>query len=180
MMDGKVLYGMVRKVSVLGLAAATLLTLTLWTGVSLSQAGKATTHTIFMTGLEIKGATTADKLAPPQLNPKDLSKGYGYKAPGEVDKNDPQKWQVASYIFSPSFVTVHQGDTVKITAFIVNGDKHEVWVTDPDGQKVVANTMWNRGREYSIEFVAKKAGTYQLVCSEHSPSMIATILALES
>jgi plastocyanin len=128
--------------------------------------------------MEIKGATTAKNLMPPDVNPKDLSKGYGFKAPGEADKQDPHKWEVSSYVFTPGFVTVRHGDTVKLTAFIVNGDMHEVWISAPDGQKVVPNTKWNRGREYQMEFVAAKAGTYQLVCSEHSPSMIATFLVL--
>jgi len=160
------------------LAAVTVLVLALSTGESLGQAIKPTTHNIFITGLEVKGSTTADKLAPPSINPKDLSKGYGYKGPGEADKNAPQKWEVASYIFSPSVVTVRQGDTVKLTAFLVNGDEHEVWISDPEGQKVVANTKWNRGREYTAQFVAKKAGSYQLICSEHAPSMITTFLVL--
>jgi plastocyanin len=137
-----------------------------------------TTHTIFITGMEVKGATTADKLAPPAINPKELSKGYGFKAPGEADKGNPQKWEVSAYMFNPSFVTVRQGDTVKLTAFIVNGDEHEVWVTAPGGEKVVPNVKWNRGREYQIQFVAKNSGIYQLVCSEHAPSMITTFVVL--
>lgn len=164
--------------SLLVLAGAMVLGSSLLMGVSLGQAATPVTHTIFVTGMEIKGGTTADKLAPPALNPKDLSKGYDFKAPGEADKNAPQRWEVSSYMFTPAFVTVRQGDTVKLTAFIVNGDKHEVWVTAPGGQKVVANTVWNRGREYNIQFVAEKTGAYQLVCSEHAPSMITTFLAL--
>ncbi|MFQ5803694.1 MAG: hypothetical protein ACE5JQ_12425 [Candidatus Methylomirabilales bacterium] len=160
------------------LGAATLLGLSLSTGVGLAQADGPVTRTIFVTGMEVKGATTADDLAPPSVNPKDLSKGYGFKAPGEVDKKKPQKWQVASYMFTPSFVTVHQGDTVKLTVFIVNGNKHEVYVTAPDGKRVVPARIWNRGREYKVQFVAEKAGTYQLICSEHAPSMTMTFLVL--
>lgn len=160
------------------LTAATLLGLLLSTGVSLGQTDRPTTHTIFVTGMEVKGATTADKLAPPAVNPKELSKGYGFKAAGEADKTAPQKWEVSSYVFSPSFVTVRQGDTVKLTAFIVNGDEHEVWVTAPDGRKVVPNTKWNRGREYTAQFVAEKTGIYHLICGEHAPSMITTFLVL--
>jgi plastocyanin len=164
--------------SLLVLAGAVVLGLALWTREGLAREEGPTTHTIFIRGVEIKGGTTADKLAPPAVNPKDLSKGYEHKAPGEADKAKPTRWEVSAYMFTPSFVTVRQGDTVKLTAFIVNGDEHEVWVTDPDGQKVVANQKWNRGREYSAEFVAKKAGNYQLMCSEHSPSMITTFLVL--
>lgn len=41
--------------------------------------GASTVHTIFMTAVEVKGATTKDKLAPPPVNPADISKGYGFK-----------------------------------------------------------------------------------------------------
>jgi hypothetical protein len=65
-----------------------------------------------MTAVEIKGATTTETLAPPSVNPTTLSKGYGFKAPGEADKNAPQRWEVASYTFIPGFITAQQGDTV--------------------------------------------------------------------
>ncbi len=143
-----------------------------------AQQRPATTHTVFLTALEIKGSTTADKLAPPPLNPADLSKGYGFKGPGQADKNAPQKWEVSSYIFAPAALAVRQGDTVALTAFVVNGDEHEVWINAPDGQKVVASMMWNRGREYRTQFVAEKVGTYQLVCSNHAPSMVAAFVVL--
>ena len=136
------------------------------------------THTIFLTALEIKGSTTTDKLAPPSVNPADVSKGYGFKGPGQADKSAPQKWEVSSYIFNPAFATVRQGDEVVLTTFVVNGDEHEVWVTAPDGTKVVPNTKWHRGREYTVRFVAGKVGAYQLTCSEHAPSMAATFLVL--
>lgn len=135
-------------------------------------------HTIFLTVFEVKGSTTADKLAPPVVNPKDISKGYEFKAPGVADKNAPQKWEVSSYMFNPAFVTVSQGDTVNLTAFVVNGDEHEVWVTDPQGREVVAKTKWNRGRQYEISFVAEKVGPYQLTCSSHAPTMAATFLVI--
>jgi len=152
--------------------------LVLWVGSSLGQADAPATHTIFITAMEVKGATTADKLAPPSVNPKDISKGYEFKAPGVADKNAPQKWEVSSYMFNPAFVTLRQGDTVKLTAFIVNGDEHEVWVTDPNGREVVAKTKWNRGRQYEISFVAEKVGPYQLTCSSHAPTMAATFLVV--
>lgn len=80
--------------------------------------------------------------------------------------------------FSPSFVTVYQGDTVHLVAFVVNGDEHEVRVTDPGGATVVERSIWNRGRQYQALFVAEKTGVYQLVCSTHAPTMLATIAVL--
>lgn len=170
-----------RKTSLQGLmilSIATIILSVLWIGIAETASGIPITHTIFMTALEVKGSTVSDKLAPPIVNPKDLSKGYGYKAPGEFDKTNPQKWEVASYMFNPAFVTIRQGDTVKLIVFVVNGDTHEVWVTDPDGTKVVPSTVWNRGREYHISFNADKVGVYQLICSEHAPSMIANFMVL--
>ena len=144
----------------------------------LGQSGGPTTHTIFMTAIELKGATTVDKLAPPPINPKELSKGYEFKPPGEADKSDPKKWEVSSYRFAPGFVTVRQGDTVKLTVFVVNADEHEVGITDPEGREVAARAKWKRGREYQVSFVAKKIGSYHLTCSTHAPTMTATILVL--
>ena len=137
-----------------------------------------TTHTVFVSLIEVKGGTTADKLQPPPQNPKDLSKGYEFKGPGVADKSSPQRWEVSTYMFTPAFVTVRQGDTVALTAFVVNGDQHEVWVTGPDGATVVPKATWSRGREYHARFVADRPGAYQLLCSHHAPSMTATFFAL--
>jgi plastocyanin len=131
-----------------------------------------------MTAVEIKGATTTESLAPPTINPSSLSKGYGFKGPGDADKSAAQRWEVASYSFAPGFITVQQGDTVALTAFVVNGDQHDVAVLGPDGQVVVPTTIWQRGREYQVSFVAEHTGTYQLKCFAHAPSMTANILVL--
>lgn len=148
------------------------------TSEGLGQAGSPTTHTIFMSAIEVKGGTSADKLAPPSINPKDLSKGYEFKQPGEADKRDPKRWEVSTYMWAPAFVTVRQGDKVDLTVFVVNGDEHESWITDPDGREVIAKTTWNRGREYKVSFVAEKLGSYQLTCSSHAPTMGAIFLVL--
>ena len=152
--------------------------LLLSTNGAMAQKSIPTTHTIFMTAVELKGATTAENLVPPSVNPKDLSKGYDYKPPAQADKNDPKKWEVSSYRFDPGFVTVLQDDTVKLTVFVVNGDEHDVRIVDPEGRDAVAVAKWNRGREYNVSFVAKKIGSYQLICSAHAPTMTATILVL--
>jgi len=124
----------------------------------------ATTHTLFMNVVEYTGSTTSEKLAPPQVNPATLSKGYVYKGPGEADKTAPQQWEIDSYAFAPGFV--------------VNGDKHEVSVVAPDGQVAVPTATWTRGGEYPVSLKAEKVGTYKLSCAIHGPSMTANILVL--
>lgn len=123
----------------------------------------------YVNAIEIKGST--DGIAPPTINPKDLEKGLGYTPPGEYDSSNPDKWQVASYIFSPGAITVFQGDTVTLVMFVVNGDIHANRIEDPDGQIVVAEQTHNRGRQYTMSFVAEKAGVYQLRCKEHAENM---------
>ena len=137
-----------------------------------------TTHTIFMTAAEITGATTIEKLAPPPIDPGDLSKGYGFKPPGGADQTTPERWEVSSYLFTPGFVTVWQGDTVTLTVFVVNGDEHEVRLLAPNGKVIAAKTILNRGREYRLSFVAQQPGTYHLSCSIHAPTMTASIFVV--
>src|SRR2546425_13131746 len=132
-------------------------------GVAAQQA--ATTHTIFMNVVEYKGSTTTEKLAPPSINPSTLSQGYVYKGPGEADKTAPQQWEIDSYAFAPGFVTVPQGDTVAVRAFVVNGDKHEVSVLAPDGQVVVPTATWTRGGEAEPAKFEAEYSPEELACS---------------
>jgi plastocyanin len=136
------------------------------------------TLTIHINVIEIKGATTTDKLTVPSVNPAELSKGYGYKAPGQADKTAPQRWEVSSYLFTPAFVATLRGATVLLNVFVVNGDEHEIRILAPDGQEVMPKTVWHRGREYRVSFTAAKVGPYVVSCATHAPTMTATVLVL--
>lgn len=135
-------------------------------------------RTFPITGIEYKGSTTTKDLAVPQVDPAKLSDGYRYKGPGVADKSDPAKWEVSSYRFEPGFLMVTQGDKVTLLTFIVNGDKHDVWLQGPDGKEVVKKQDLNRGREYKIAFAAEQVGFYKLICEVHDPTMNAHILVL--
>lgn len=126
--------------------------------------------------IEIKGAT--DGIDAPSVDPAGLSDGYRFKPPGEYDADNPAKWQVSTYMFSPGALTIAQGDSVTLRTFVINGDEHTVWLEAPDGSTAVSEVVMNRGREYEFKFTATQAGYYILHCDEHDPTMSATILAL--
>ena len=126
--------------------------------------------------IEVKGAT--DGIAAPETNPEALSSGYGYTPPGEYDADNPNKWQVATYMFSPAAMTVVQGDEVTLRFFGVNGDHHGITLVAPDGTTVVDHFDMSRGREGLLTFTADQLGHYKLICADHSPTMTANILSL--
>lgn len=134
--------------------------------------------TIDVSVIEIKGAT--DGIDPPSVDPATLSDGYRYKPPGEYDADNPNKWQVSTYLFSPSALTVAQGDAVTLRMFVINGDLHTVWLEAPDGTTAAVEVAMNRGREYNVSFTADKPGYYTLHCDEHEPTMSLSILVLPS
>jgi len=132
----------------------------------------------FLNMVEIKGSTSTDTLTAPEIDPTTLSQGYRYKAPGVLDANAPNKWEVSSYMFSDASMVIRKGDKVKVTLFGVNGDEHLVYVQSPTGEMLVETQQMNRGREYVIEFEAEEAGYYKLVCANHAPTMTSNILAV--
>lgn len=131
-----------------------------------------------VTGLEYKGSTSTKDLAAPDVDPTKLSDGYRYKAPGKADPSDATKWEVSTYRFEPGFMVATQGDKITLLTFIVNGDKHTVWVQAPDGKEAVKQATLNRGREAKITFTAEQAGFYKFICEEHDPTMQSHILVL--
>jgi len=126
--------------------------------------------------IEIKGAT--DGIDPPSIDPTTLSAGYGFKPPGEYDADNPNKWQVATYLYSPGAMSVVNGDDVTLRFFGINGDSHQMWVEAPDGTKVTDVVELNRGRELILEFTADDLGHYKIVCITHAPTMNADILSV--
>jgi len=126
--------------------------------------------------VEIKGAT--DGIPAPDVDPTSLSTGYGYTAPGDYDAENPDKFQVATYMFSPGAMSVISGDQVTLRMFGVNGDEHTILVTAPDGSTSVDNFTVNRGREVIVDFAADQTGHYKVICLNHAPTMTADILSV--
>jgi len=133
--------------------------------------------TIDVNVIEIKGAT--DGIEAPSVDPASLSTGYKFSPPGEYDADNPDKWQVSSYMFSPAELVVAQGSQVTLRTFVLNGDEHGTYLVAPDGSKVPGtDIMLNRGRQYEIEFTADQEGYYTWECANHHPTMSAKILVL--
>ncbi len=135
-------------------------------------------RTFAMTGIEYKGSTSTKDLGVPDRDPSKLSDGYRYKPPGKADASDATKWEVSSYRFEPGSLTAITGDKVTLLVFIVNGDKHNVWIEGPDGKELLGKQTMNRGREYKLTLTLAKPGAYRIVCEEHDPTMTAYLWAL--
>ena len=138
---------------------------------------EAAARDVQVTAFEIKGATSASQLAPPDVDPATLSSGYGFKNVGDYEP-DSDNWQVASYMWSPGEITAFEGDTLNLNIFVLNGNVHQTLVEGPDGDTVVAPIELNRGREYQISVPVTKEGVYKLICTTHAPTMTAEIVVL--
>ncbi|MFQ5975571.1 MAG: hypothetical protein ACE5J5_04575 [Candidatus Hydrothermarchaeales archaeon] len=119
------------------------------------------TRVIYVTAIEIKGATTKQELSAPTSNPSDVGKGYG-----GVKWLSDDKWQVASYIWTPRTIVVNQGDFVRLVYFGVNGNEHKTTIEGYADEFVL-----NRGRFVEVEFTADKAGIFRITCANHKPNM---------
>ncbi len=142
------------------------------------QVPPPTNHLIEVTAFEVKGSTSVEDLAAPDVDPSTFSAGFGYKAPGDYDPDNPDKWQVASYMWNPGQMVAYQGDTLDLHVFVLNGNTHETRIEDPEGNIVGDIVVMNRGREYDLSASLESAGVYRLICSTHAPTMTAEIVVL--
>ncbi len=124
---------------------------------------------IYMQAMEPKGATSADK-EPFPGNTLPAGGGYVIKPP-----NKAGKWQVSTYVFSPSQVIVRKGDRVTLKILGLNGAKHTVTIERFHPKPFTIT----RGRITTVSFTADKAGSFRIVCAEHPPSMTGEIIVLD-
>lgn len=86
--------------------------------------------------------------------------------PGEapvVDRNLGSVKEIERYVYNPGFIVVNKGDTVVLRIHAVKGSKHLVEIKDFG----VPETEIKRGEEKTIRFVADKAGTFKIGCTNH-------------
>lgn len=124
-------------------------------------------RTVYLAAIEPKGSATVDKEPFPEatLPP---GGGYGLKAP-----DDTGTWQVETYVWLPSEITVVEGDKVTLQVLGVNGAIHPSRI---EGYDVEFEAK--RGQLATVTFTADKAGVFKILCEAHQPSMTGTLIVL--
>lgn len=113
--------------------------------------------------VEPKGGTNA---AQEPFPTERLPKGGGYvlKQPDSTGR-----WEVSTYVWMPSQITVNEGDEVTLEFVGINGD-----MTTIGGYDKIFTLK--RGQVIGITFKADKPGVFPIVCSEHQPSMLGELI----
>jgi plastocyanin len=119
-------------------------------------------------------ATTATKEAPvPKVDPAKISDGYAC----DGCKAGAKSFSIEQDVFMPSEIVVHQGDTVALRIFDVEGH-HVITLYDPTGATLFSKFKTTAGNEYLKVFKANQLGYYRLDCETHDPTMRMEILVL--
>jgi heme/copper-type cytochrome/quinol oxidase subunit 2 len=124
-------------------------------------------RTVYLTAIEPKGSTTVDKEPFPEAS-LPAGGGYGLKPP-----DDTGTWQVETYVWLPSEITVIEGDKVTLQVLGVNGSIHPARI---EGYDVAFEAK--RGQVTTVTFTADKAGVFKILCDVHQPTMTGTLIVL--
>src|ERR671925_21219 len=99
-----------------------------------------------------------------------LPTGRGYVlSPPDVEGD----WSVRTYIFDPSQIVVYEGDQVTLNFLGVNAEVHNITVNG-----YAEPFELHRGELKTVTFTADRAGTIDLICSIHQPTMHGQIIVL--
>ncbi|MGQ0662017.1 MAG: cupredoxin domain-containing protein [Pseudomonadota bacterium] len=120
-----------------------------------------------MAAVEPKGGTTVDKEPfPSQALP--IGGGYIVQKPDATGR-----WEVSTYRWDPTQVTVNEGDLVTLEIIGINGAEHPAVIEGYDIGFVV-----KRGEVTKVTFKADKPGVFKFHCGIHHPSMIGELIVL--
>ena len=127
-----------------------------------------TDRVVYMSAVEWKGSTTTDKEPYPGNSSAPAGGGYILRYPDATNT-----WYSQTYRWEPGVIVVNQGDRVTLKIWGVNGKEH------PSTIEGYGNTFTvKRGQLTEVTFTADKAGTFQINCGIHAPSMTAYLLVL--
>ncbi len=98
--------------------------------------------------------------------------GYRMEAP-----NEDNEWYARTYLWSPMMVVMHQGETVLLEFFGINGERHPTELRGPDGT-VLDNFEVLRGDIVQVPFTPETTGIHSYVSTLRLPGMQGQILVL--
>ena len=133
-------------------------------GVAIAHA-QAEKRFIVVTAVEPKGGATIDKEPFPTTSLPE-GKGYVLKQPDQTGR-----WEMSVYVFDPRQIFVNQGDDVTLEFVGINGASHPITI---EGYDQILELK--RGQVARVAFKADKAGTFQIVCATHHPTMVAELV----
>lgn len=159
-----------RAVRVGGIAALGLLVVALALVVAHPGAGQPATtkRTIYMAAIEPRGGTSVTSEPFPSA-PLSAGSGYVLKQPDATGR-----WEVSAYYWHPGFIVVGEGDDVTLEILGINGAEHPSFI---EGINAPAFTV-RRGQVTTVDFRARRAGSYRIICTIHQPTMVSYLVVL--
>lgn len=158
-----------RVVAILAFALLTVVWGLVWPHVGAGQA-PPTKRTIYMAAVEPKGGASVSSEPFPSGSPA-LTAGPGYVLrPPDASG----RWEISAYQWQPGFVLASEGDDVTLEIVGINGAEHPAFI---EGINLPAFTV-KRGQITTVNFRARRAGFYRIVCSSHLPTMVGYLVVL--
>jgi Cupredoxin-like domain len=117
--------------------------------------------------VELKGGATTDKEPFPA---EAMPPGAGYVL---SKPNETGRWEVSVYLWTPSQITVNQGDEVTLEFVGINGASHPTTISGYN-----KSFELKRGQVTKVSFKADKAGVFPIECATHKPSMVSELVVL--
>ncbi|CUX80544.1 MAG: putative periplasmic protein [Roseibaca calidilacus] len=99
--------------------------------------------------------------------------GYRMEPP-----NEENEWYARTYLWAPSMMVMHLGETVLLEFFGINGEQHPSEIRAPDGA-VIAEFEVARGEIAQVPFSPNMAGIHEFVSTQRLPGMVGQILVLD-
>ncbi len=128
----------------------------------------STKRTIHMAAIEPRGGTSVTSEPFPSV-PLSAGPGYVLRQPDGTGR-----WEVSAYYWQPGFIVVSEGEDVTLEILGINGAEHPTFI---DGIPVPSFNV-KRGQITTVDFNARRAGTYRIVCTAHQPTMVAHLIVL--
>ncbi len=125
-------------------------------------------RTIYMAAIEPRGGTSVTSEPFPSA-PLSAGSGYVLRQPDATGR-----WEVSAYYWQPGFIVVSEGEDVTLEVLGINGAEHPSFI---EGINVPAFTV-RRGQITTVDFRARRPGSYRIICTTHQPTMVSYLVVL--